>query len=61
MGVTIISVGIGRKIKYAELKKIAWAEDNVYVIVDFKYYVDKFNAIVGLSCHKKLSYAHLSE
>ena len=61
MGVTIISVGIGKKIKYEELKKIASAEDHVFVIADFKYLVDKINALVGLSCHKRLSYAHLSE
>lgn len=52
--VTVMSIGIGRKVKYKELQKIATNEDHVFFIKDFKYLVDKINALVELSCKKEI-------
>lgn len=52
--VTVMSIGIGRKVKYKELQKIATNEDHVFFIKDFKYLVDKINALVELSCEKEI-------
>ena len=51
---TVMSIGIGRKVKYKELQKIATNKDHVFFIKDFKYLVDKINALVELSCEKEI-------
>merc|ERR550519_139258 len=52
-GVNIIAVGIGSGANKPELSLIASKKDDVLMIDDFKYMVDKLNLLLKLTCYDK--------
>lgn len=52
-GVKVISIGIGKGAYKPELLEIASAPEDVVMIEDFKYLVEKINLLLRLSCERK--------